>query len=88
MLHGFNVAKTGNIVNKILDMVSIVSNNGNMKIQILGTGCAKCKALEQQAREAVSVGSLDATIEKIVDMQDIMDLGCCSPRRLPSMGSS
>ncbi len=46
-----------------------------MKIQILGTGCAKCKALEEQALEAINVGSLDATVEKIVDMQDIMDLG-------------
>ena len=43
-----------------------------MKIQILGTGCPKCKALEQHAREAVAelgleasqVGLLEASVQK------------------------
>ena len=29
-----------------------------MKIQILGTGCAKCKMLEENAREAVRVSAI------------------------------
>ena len=46
-----------------------------MKLQILGTGCPKCKALEANAKKAIEEGSLDATIEKITDIDQIMDMG-------------
>jgi small redox-active disulfide protein 2 len=46
-----------------------------MVIQILGTGCPKCKALEANARQAVEAGSIDATIEKVTDLDKIMDMG-------------
>ncbi len=46
-----------------------------MKIQILGTGCPKCKTLEANAREAVSELNLDAEIVKITDINEIMDFG-------------
>lgn len=46
-----------------------------MKIQILGTGCPKCKALEANAIKAIEDGSLDATVEKITDIDQIMDMG-------------
>ncbi|NBK21130.1 MAG: thioredoxin family protein [Spirochaetia bacterium] len=46
-----------------------------MVIQILGTGCPKCKALEANARQAIEVGGIDATIEKITEIDEIMDLG-------------
>jgi len=46
-----------------------------MNIQILGTGCPKCKALEANAREAVTVSGMTATIEKITDIDKIMDMG-------------
>jgi small redox-active disulfide protein 2 len=46
-----------------------------MKIQILGMGCPKCKALEQHAREAVAELGLGAEIEKIADSDKIMDMG-------------
>jgi small redox-active disulfide protein 2 len=46
-----------------------------MKIQILGTGCPKCKLLEQHAREAVTEAGLAAEIEKISDIDAIMDMG-------------
>ena len=46
-----------------------------MNIQILGTGCPKCKALEANAREAVAVSGITATIEKITDIDKIMDMG-------------
>jgi len=46
-----------------------------MNIQILGTGCPKCKALEANAREAVVASGIAATIEKITDIDKIMDMG-------------
>jgi small redox-active disulfide protein 2 len=46
-----------------------------MKVQILGMGCPKCKALEQHAREAVAELGLEAEIEKIADSDAIMDMG-------------
>lgn len=46
-----------------------------MVIQILGTGCPKCKALEANARQAIEAGGIDATIEKITKIDEIMDMG-------------
>ena len=46
-----------------------------MKIQILGTGCAKCNALERNAREAVEKSGVEADIEKITDLDKIMEMG-------------
>jgi small redox-active disulfide protein 2 len=46
-----------------------------MKVQILGMGCPKCKALEQHAREAVAELGLEAEIEKVTDSDAIMDMG-------------
>ncbi|MBI9105947.1 MAG: TM0996/MTH895 family glutaredoxin-like protein [Spirochaetales bacterium] len=46
-----------------------------MTIQILGSGCAKCKALEANARKAVANIQLDAVVEKITDMDTIMSMG-------------
>lgn len=44
-----------------------------MLIKILGTGCPKCKKLEASAREAVALLNLDARIEKVADLDKIMD---------------
>ena len=46
-----------------------------MKIQILGTGCAKCKKLEENAKQAVNKLHLDAQVEKIEDLDQIMNMG-------------
>ena len=46
-----------------------------MLIQILGTGCPKCKTLEANVLEAVKNIGLDATIEKVTDVDKIMDMG-------------
>ncbi|HEY9055443.1 MAG TPA: thioredoxin family protein [Rectinemataceae bacterium] len=46
-----------------------------MKIQILGAGCAKCKLLEQHAREAVAELGIHAEIEKVTDTDAILDMG-------------
>ena len=46
-----------------------------MKIQILGTGCPKCKQLTANAEQAVADLGLDATIEKVTEINDIMAFG-------------
>ncbi len=46
-----------------------------MKIQVLGTGCAKCKQLTANAEKAISELMIDATVEKVEDLREIMRLG-------------
>jgi small redox-active disulfide protein 2 len=43
-----------------------------MKIQILGTGCSKCKSLTANAEQAVQELGLGAEIEKVTDIREIM----------------
>ncbi|MBD3791482.1 MAG: TM0996/MTH895 family glutaredoxin-like protein [Campylobacterales bacterium] len=49
-----------------------------MKIEILGTGCAKCKALEEAAKQAVAKSGKFAQIEKVEDIMKIMEYGVVS----------
>ncbi len=44
-----------------------------MEIKVLGTGCASCKALEATVREVVAEMNLDATVEKVEDIMEIMN---------------
>ncbi|ACL19278.1 redox-active disulfide protein 2 [Desulfitobacterium hafniense DCB-2] len=46
-----------------------------MVIKILGTGCANCKKLEANAKEAIKELGLDAVVEKVEDLQAIMAYG-------------
>jgi small redox-active disulfide protein 2 len=46
-----------------------------MKIQILGSGCPKCKQLMANAEQAVKESGIDAQVEKISDLQEIMKFG-------------
>ena len=43
-----------------------------MEIKILGTGCAKCKALEKLTREVVAQSDINANIVKVEDITEIM----------------
>lgn len=42
------------------------------KIQILGTGCPKCKALTANAEKAVKELGIEAKVEKIDKIQEIL----------------
>ena len=46
-----------------------------MDIKILGAGCAKCKSLEKNVVRAVEEAGIEATIEKVKDLNKIMDYG-------------
>jgi len=46
-----------------------------MEIKVLGTGCAKCKSLENNTREAVKQLSLTADVIKVEDITEIMQFG-------------
>ena len=49
-----------------------------MKIEILGTGCAKCKTLEDVAKQAVAkVGGFHQVV-KVEDVVEIMNYGVMS----------
>ncbi len=46
-----------------------------MKIQILGTGCAKCNALTMATEQAAQSLGLQYELEKITDLQRMMRFG-------------
>jgi len=46
-----------------------------MNIKILGTGCPRCKALEQVTRNAVAEMGITADIEKVEDIMKIINYG-------------
>jgi len=45
------------------------------KIEILGTGCAKCNELEARARKAVEELKIEAEVKKVTDMKVISGYG-------------
>jgi small redox-active disulfide protein 2 len=45
------------------------------KIQILGTGCAKCNKLAELAEKAAGELDIQYELEKVTDLNDIMNFG-------------
>jgi small redox-active disulfide protein 2 len=45
------------------------------KIQILGTGCPKCKKLTENAEAAAKALDIEYTLEKVTGINDIMKFG-------------
>jgi len=43
-----------------------------MEVKILGTGCPKCKILEQITRDVISRNKIEATVTKVEDIMEIM----------------
>jgi len=46
-----------------------------MKIEILGSGCAKCKSLEASVKQAVKELGIKAEIVKVEDIMEIVNYG-------------
>ena len=46
-----------------------------MIIKVLGSGCANCKRLEANAKQALDALGLEATVEKVTDYADIASYG-------------
>ena len=44
-----------------------------MEIKILGTGCPKCKMLEENVMDAVNMLGVNAQVLKVSDINDIME---------------
>lgn len=49
-----------------------------MKIEILGTGCTKCKALEEAVKKAVAQIGGFHEVKKVEDIVEIMNYGVMS----------
>ncbi|MDZ7879790.1 MAG: thioredoxin family protein [Saprospiraceae bacterium] len=47
-------------------------------IKILGTGCAKCKQMDAIVRQVVSEIGMEANIQKVEDIQEIMEYNVLS----------
>lgn len=46
-----------------------------LKLQVLGTGCPKCKKLAENAEAAAKGLGVEYTLEKVTDITEIMKLG-------------
>ncbi|REG87377.1 thioredoxin family protein [Winogradskyella sediminis] len=47
-------------------------------IKILGTGCPKCKSMTSVVSDVVSENNIEATIEKVEDIMEIMKFNVMS----------
>jgi small redox-active disulfide protein 2 len=46
-----------------------------VSVKILGTGCKKCQTLEQKVKDIVAQNNIDATVDKVTDINDMMNYG-------------
>lgn len=46
-----------------------------MIIKVLGSGCTKCKKLEDNVKKAIEELGIDASIQKVTDFKDIVSYG-------------
>jgi small redox-active disulfide protein 2 len=46
-----------------------------MKIKILGTGCPKCKKLYTEAQKALAASGVEAELEKVEKIEQILQYG-------------
>lgn len=49
-----------------------------MKIEVLGTGCAKCKTLHENVKRAVAESGRDIEVVKVENIPSIMKYGVMS----------
>ncbi len=46
-----------------------------MEVKVLGTGCPKCNALEEKVRSIAQENNISIQLEKVKDLNKIMDYG-------------
>ncbi|MFZ1289329.1 MAG: thioredoxin family protein [Melioribacteraceae bacterium] len=46
-----------------------------ISVKILGTGCKKCQTLEAKVRELIASKNIDAVVEKVTDIQEMVNYG-------------
>lgn len=46
-----------------------------MTVKILGAGCKKCKTLEEKVKEIIQLNNIDAAVEKVSDIQEMIKYG-------------
>ena len=46
-----------------------------MNVKVLGTGCAKCKKLEETVKNVMKENNISGDIEKVTQIEDIMKYG-------------
>ena len=46
-----------------------------VSVKILGTGCKKCQTLESKVRDLVATNSIEAAVEKVTDIQEMVRYG-------------
>jgi small redox-active disulfide protein 2 len=50
-----------------------------MEIKVLGPGCPNCSMMEELAKKAVKELGIEATVEKVADIRDIMKYTMSTP---------
>ncbi len=46
-----------------------------ISVKVLGTGCKKCQTLEAKVRNLVAANKIEATVEKVTDLQEMVRYG-------------
>jgi small redox-active disulfide protein 2 len=46
-----------------------------MVVKVLGSGCKKCNTLEAKVKEVIANNNIEAVVEKVTDLNKIMDYG-------------
>ncbi|MDH7528937.1 thioredoxin family protein [Ignavibacteria bacterium 4148-Me] len=46
-----------------------------ISIKVLGPGCKKCQTLEVKVKEIIAKNNIEAIVEKITDIQEMMNYG-------------
>ncbi len=54
-------------------MLKVKKLKMKIELKVLGPGCQKCQMLKQRTEEVIIENNIDATIEKVEDMMEIME---------------
>ncbi|HOX87097.1 MAG TPA: thioredoxin family protein [bacterium] len=46
-----------------------------MQVKVLGTGCAKCRALEERVRKVAEQNQIAIELEKVTQIDDLLSYG-------------